>query len=164
MKESLCNTPVLAYPNFELPFIITTDASQMAVSAVLSQVQDGLERPLVCASRKPNKSERVYTTSELELLSIVWATRYIRCYLYGRKFVIRTGHSVLTYLRNIVDNDSHMMNWSLKLSDLDFEVEHRTGRKIGHVDALSRHVTVIIPEYSLDKENIKREQEKTFCA
>ena len=134
----------------------------MAVSAVLSQVQDGLERPLVYASRKLNKSERVYTTSELELLSIVWATRYIRCYLYGRKFVIRTDHSVLNYLRNFADNNSRMMSWSLKLSDLDFVVEHRTGRKIGHVDALSRRVVDIIPEYSLDKENIKREQDKTF--
>jgi hypothetical protein len=45
-KDRICTTPVLAYPNFELPFILTTDASKVAVAAVLSQVQDGLERSL----------------------------------------------------------------------------------------------------------------------
>ena len=44
MKDRLCTSPVLAYPNFNLPFIMTTDASKLAVAAVLSQVQDGAER------------------------------------------------------------------------------------------------------------------------
>jgi len=56
------------------------------------------------------------------------------------------------------------MRWSLKISDLDFVVQYRPGRKIGHADALSRHVTAIMPEYSLDKETIRREQENDdFC-
>ena len=52
------------------------------------------------------------------------------------------------------------MRWSLKILDLDFVVQHRPGRKIGYADALSRHVAAIMPEYSLDKENIRREEEK----
>ena len=160
MKDRLCNTPVLAYPNFELPTILTTDASQLAVAAVVSQVQDGVERPLAYASRELNQSERAYTTSELELLAIVWATRYFRCYLYGRKFVIKTDHSALTYLRNFANHNSRLMRRSLQTSDLDFVVHHRPGRKIGHADTLSRHVAAILPEYSLDKENIRREHEK----
>jgi len=71
MKDRLCNTPVLAYPNFEVPFVLTTDASQLAVAAVLSQVQDGVERPLTYAIRQLNQSERAYTTSELEFIAIV---------------------------------------------------------------------------------------------
>jgi hypothetical protein len=54
LKEKLCTTPVLAYPNFELPFILTTDASKFAIAAILSQVQDGVERPLSHASRRLN--------------------------------------------------------------------------------------------------------------
>jgi hypothetical protein len=50
MKDRLCTTPVLAYPNFELPFTLTTDASKVAVAAVLYQVQDGLEAPGLCES------------------------------------------------------------------------------------------------------------------
>jgi hypothetical protein len=50
MKDRLCTTPVLAHPNFDLPFILTTDASKVAVAAILSQVQDGEEKPLAYGS------------------------------------------------------------------------------------------------------------------
>jgi hypothetical protein len=56
------------------------------------------------------------------------------------------------------------MRWSLKFSELDFEVQHRVGSKIGHVDALSRHVGTVTHEDSLDKETVIREQAKDdFC-
>jgi len=79
LKDRLCTTPVLAYPNFKLPFILTTDASGIAVAAVLSQVQDGLERPLAYASRQLNAAEQAYSASDAEMLALVWATKYFRC-------------------------------------------------------------------------------------
>ena len=57
MKDRLCITPVLAYPNFELPFILTTDASKVAIGAILSQVQDGKERPIAYANRQLNTAK-----------------------------------------------------------------------------------------------------------
>jgi hypothetical protein len=72
MKDSLCTTPVLAYPNFELPIILTTDASRVAIAAILSQVQDGKERPIAYASRQLNTAEQNYTVSEQEVLALVW--------------------------------------------------------------------------------------------
>jgi hypothetical protein len=45
----MCTTPVLAFPNFDQPFILTTDASKIAVAAILSQVQNGTERPVAYA-------------------------------------------------------------------------------------------------------------------
>ena len=94
----------------------------------------------------------------------MWATRNFRCYLYGLKFVIKTDLSALTYLRNFADHNSRLMWWILKISDLNFLVQHRAGRKIGHADALCRHVAAIMYEYSLDKETIRREQENdVFC-
>jgi hypothetical protein len=84
MKDKLCSTPVLGYPNFELPFILTTDASRLAVAAVLSQVQDGAERAIAYASRQLNGAEQAYSASELEMLALVWATKYFRCYLFGK--------------------------------------------------------------------------------
>ena len=74
------------------------------------------------------------------MLALVWATKYFRCYLYGKRVVVRTVHAALAYLRNFADNNSRLMRWSLQLSGLDFIVQHRAGSKIGHVDALSRHV------------------------
>jgi len=96
MKDRLCTTPVLAYPNFELRFILTTDASKVAIAVILSQVQDRKERPIAYASRQLNTAEQNYTVSEKEMLSLVWATRYYRCYLYGKRFLVRTDHATLT--------------------------------------------------------------------
>jgi len=127
MKDRLCTAPVLAYPNFNLPFILTTDASKLAVAAVLSQVQDGAERPIAYASREKNTADRNYSTTEAEMLALVWAAKYFRCYLYGKRSVVRTDHSALTYMRNFAYSNCRLLRWSFKLSELDFVVEHRPG-------------------------------------
>jgi hypothetical protein len=57
LKEKLCITSVLGYPNFKLPFILTTDGSKTAIGAILSQIQDGVERPLAYDIRQINKAE-----------------------------------------------------------------------------------------------------------
>jgi hypothetical protein len=76
LKERLCNLPVLAYPDFKVPFILTTDASKTAIGVVLSQVQGCWERLIAYASCQLNTPERIYTTSEAEMLALVWAIRY----------------------------------------------------------------------------------------
>ena len=129
LKWKLSTTPVLAFPNFGLPFILTTDASKVAVAALLSQVQEGIKWPIAFASRQKNTPEQSYTMSESEMLALVWATKFFRCYLFGRKFLARTDHSAVTYLRNFSDQNQRLMRWSMKLSELDFIVEHRAGKK-----------------------------------
>jgi hypothetical protein len=134
MKDRLCTTPVLAYPNFDLQFILTMDVFKLAVAAVLSQVQDVEERPLAYASRQLNRTEQSYTASEFEMLALLWATKYFRCYLFGKRFVVKTDHSALSYLRIFVHHNRRLMRWSLKLSELDFIEERRSESQIGHVD------------------------------
>jgi hypothetical protein len=95
LKQKL-STIVLAFPNFNLPFILTTDASKVAVAAILSQVQKGVERPIAFDSRQKNTAEQSYTASEFEMLALVCATKFFCCYLFGRKFLARTDHSALT--------------------------------------------------------------------
>ena len=68
LKESLCSEQVLAYPNFDSQFILTIDSSKIAVAAVLSQVQDGVERPISFASHQMNAAEQNYSASEAEML------------------------------------------------------------------------------------------------
>jgi len=99
MKDKLCTTPVLTYPNFELPFILTTDASKLAFVAVLSQVQVGVERPIAFASRQLNRAGQSYSASELEMLALVLATKYL----------LRSEHSALSYLRKSSDQNSRLM-------------------------------------------------------
>ena len=107
-----------------------------------------------------NTVEQRYAASEIEMLALFWATKHFRCYLYGNKFLVRTDLSALTYMQNFADQNSRLLRWSIKLSELDFVVEHMSGLKIGHVDALSRHVGAMKHEALLSKEIVLREQEK----
>jgi len=109
MKDKLCTTSLLAYPNFELPFILTTDASKIEVAAILSQEQNGVKRPIAYASTQMNNAEQAYTASEAEPLALVWATKYFRCFLYGKQFSVRTVHATLSYLRTFADANSRSM-------------------------------------------------------
>jgi hypothetical protein len=78
LKDALCSSDVLAYPDFTAPFTLTTDASRIAIAAVLSQVQNGVERPISYASRQLIKAEQNYSASELEMLAIVWSVTQFR--------------------------------------------------------------------------------------
>ena len=109
MRDRLSKSPVLAYPNSERPFIVTTDASKMAVAAILSQVQDEIQRPIAYANRQLNAAESVYSASESELVALVWATKFFRCYLFGRRFLVRTNHAALSYVRNFAEHNGRMM-------------------------------------------------------
>ena len=93
-------TPVLLLPNLDIPFTVTTDASQAAIGAVLSQLgqDDGLSHPVAFESRKLKEAEQNYPVHELELLAIVHALRTWRVYLFGRRFQVFTDHRSLTYL------------------------------------------------------------------
>jgi len=98
------------------------------------------------------------------MLALVWATKHFRCYLYRRKFVARTNHAALTYLKNIANQIARLMGWIMKLSGLQFTVEHRTGKWIPHADTLSRHVGTIRHEVGLSPEVVSLEQAKDpFC-
>lgn len=89
------NAPILSYPNFNFPMVVTTDASNVAIGAVLSQIIEGTEHPISFASRTLNDTEQKYSTIEKELLAIVYATKHFRPYLYGAKFTIQTDHKPL---------------------------------------------------------------------
>jgi len=89
LREKLTTASVLHY-DFTRQFIITTDASDYAIGAVLSQRPIGQDRPIAYASRILNKAEQNYNTTEKELLAIVRAVKHFRPYVYGTKF-LRNG-------------------------------------------------------------------------
>lgn len=138
LKNLLITEPVLQYPDFTKPFILTTDASDHALGAVLSQGTVGKDLPLAYASRTLNKAESRYSTIERELLAIVWATKYFRPYLYGRCFTIYTDHKPLTWIFNVKDPSSRLMRWRLKLEEYDYKVVYKKGSLNGNADFLSR--------------------------
>jgi len=75
LKTLLSERPLLQYPDFTRPFIVTTDASNVAIGTIRSQGSIGADLPIAYISRTLNKAERNYSTSEKELLANVWACK-----------------------------------------------------------------------------------------
>lgn len=137
-KTLLTNDPILQYPDFTKEFNLTTDASNLAIGAILSQGPIGSDKPVCYASRTLNDSEVNYSTIEKELLAIVWATKYFRPYLFGRKFKIITDHKPLQWIMSLKEPNSRLTRWRLKLSEYDFTVVYKKGTSNTNADALSR--------------------------
>ncbi|ROT65765.1 hypothetical protein C7M84_016253 [Penaeus vannamei] len=85
LKALLANAPVLAFPDFELPFVLTTDASSVGLGATLHQKVNGKLRPIAFASRTLKPAERSYHTTDRELLAITYALRHFREDPHGRR-------------------------------------------------------------------------------
>ena len=137
-KTVLTNDPILQYPDFNKDFNLTTDASNVAIGAILSQGPIGADKPICYASRTLNDSEQNYSTIEKELLAIVWATKYFRPYLFGRKFKIITDHKPLQWMVNLKEPNSRLTRWRLRLSEFDYTVIYKKGKNNTNADALSR--------------------------
>lgn len=136
-KTLLCNDPILQYPDYDKPFLLTTDASNYALGAVLSQGKVGNDKPVAYASRTLNRAEVNYSASEKEMLAIVWAVKQFRQYLYGTKFTIYTDHQPLIYLNNI-KNNAKLIRWRLQLTEYEYDIVYKKGKFNTNADALSR--------------------------
>ena len=138
LKNSLISPQLLQYPDFSKTFYLTTDASQIACGAILSQMFNGQELPIAYASRTFSKSEMNKPTILKELLAIHWAIKYFRCYLYGQKFIVKTDHRPLVYLFSMKDPSSKLTRVRLELEEYDFEIQYIRGKDNVGADALSR--------------------------
>ena len=138
LKHDLTHPPILALPNNTDPFILDTDASENAIGAVLSQVQNGEEKVIAYGSFALTKEQRRYCVTRKELLAIVRFTRQYRYYLLGKPFVVRTDHSSLTWLLRFKEPQGQLARWIEELSQYNMILKHRPGRRHGNADALSR--------------------------
>ena len=138
LKGLLTSPPILAYPDEKKPFILDTDASDVGIGAILSQVQGGQERVIAYASRSLAKAERGYCVTRKELLAVVYFVKFFKHYLYGTKFLLRTDHGSLRWLCNFRNPEGQIARWLEVLGTYDFEIQHRPGRQHGNADAMSR--------------------------
>src|SRR3989441_7543559 len=114
------------------------DASNTAIGAVLSQVQDGEERVIAYASRTLSRPEKNYCVTRRELLAIVYFVKQFRSYLLGREFLIRTDHSALRWLKLTPEPIGQQARWLERLEEFQYRIEHRPGHKHNNADAMSR--------------------------
>jgi transposase InsO family protein len=141
LKEKLVTAPVLAYPTRNDEFILDCDASLYGVGGVLSQIQDGVERPIAYASATLSKCQQNYCTTMRELLSVVIFVKQFHHFLWGRKFRIRTDHASLTWLVSFKEPAGMLARWISILGNYDYSIEHRKGGLHVNADALSRKVS-----------------------
>jgi len=138
LKQCLIEPPILQYPDFSKEFILTTDASNVACGAVLSQVYEGKNLPIAFASKSFSQGERNKSTIEKELTAIHWAVTYFKSYLYGRKFKIYTDHKPLVYLFTMKNPSSKLTRMRWDLEEFNYEVCFIKGKHNKVADALSR--------------------------
>ena len=132
---TLTNAPTLAIPDYTRPFVVTTDASDVGLGAVLEQ--DG--RPVAFASRKLNPAELNYSATEKELLAVVYALKEWRCYLEsGVPFTVRTDHNPNTYFQGKSTLSRREARWSECLQQYNFTWEYVKGKSNVVADPLSR--------------------------
>ncbi|RVW22906.1 Retrovirus-related Pol polyprotein from transposon opus [Vitis vinifera] len=105
------NAPIVRAPNWQLPFEVMCDASDFAIGAVLGQREDGKPYVIYYASKTLNEAQRNYTTTEKELLAVVFALDKFRAYLVGSFIIVFTDHSALKYLLTKQDAKARKTPW-----------------------------------------------------
>jgi len=138
LKQALQDATSLAFPHPDIPCIVDSDASDVAIGAVLSQVIDGVERPIVFYSKMMNITQRNYCPTRRELLAVIAARQHFRHYLLGNKVVLRTDHHSLKWLNTFKRPEGIMARWIETLAEFDYTIEHRSGRLHCNADGVSR--------------------------
>ncbi|CAL9000839.1 unnamed protein product [Prunus brigantina] len=140
LKELLTSAPIIVPPDWSLPFELMCDASDYALGAVLGQRKDKKPHVIYYASRTLNDAQLNYSTTEKELLAIVFALDKFRSYLLGTKVIIYSDHAALKYLLTKKEAKPRLIRWMLLLQEFDMEIRDKRGCENVVADHLSRLV------------------------
>ena len=139
LKFKLLSAPILGYPEVNGGlFILDTDASNEAIGAVLSQIQDGQEKVIAYGSRTLSSAEKNYCVTRKEMLALVYFIKHFKHYLLGREFILRTDHGSLVWLHRFKEPDGQIARWLQQLAAFTFQIQHRPGKRHGNADGLTR--------------------------
>ncbi|XP_027156212.1 uncharacterized protein LOC113756982, partial [Coffea eugenioides] len=141
LKESLTSPPVIQPPDWSLPFEMMCDASDYAVGAVLGQRIGRAPHAIYYASRALSGAPLNYSTTEKELLAVVFALEKFKSYLLGAKVIVFFDHAALRYLLAKKDAKPRMIRWILLLQEFDLEIRDKSGAENLVADHLSRLLT-----------------------
>jgi len=152
LKESLTSYPVLSLYNPQFRTELHTDASSVALAAILLQKQpSGNWSAIAYYSQATNQAEAKYHSFELEMLAVVKSIERFHIYLYGLLFTVITDCHALVYALKKAHLNPRIARWTIRLQSYDFQISHRPGNKMSHVDALSR-IVALVESWPLEKE------------
>ncbi|KAG5553970.1 hypothetical protein RHGRI_011741 [Rhododendron griersonianum] len=158
LKSELTSAPIIRPPDWNVPFEIMCDASDYAVGAVLGQRVDKLPHVIYYASKTLNDAQLNYSTTEKELLAVVFALDKFRAYLLGSKVVVYSDHAALKYLLSKKDAKSRLIRWILLLQEFDIEIRDKKGSENVVADHLSRLIIEFTEDSLPISENFPDEQ------
>ncbi|XP_071939262.1 uncharacterized protein [Coffea arabica] len=138
LKELLTSPPIIQPPDWSLPFEIMCDANDHAVGAVLGQRVGKAVHVIYYASRVLNGVQLNYSTTEKELLAVIFALEKFRSYLLGAKVIVFSDHAALRYLMTKKDAKPRLIRWILLLQEFDLEIRDKRGSENLVADHLSR--------------------------
>ena len=138
-KNRLSDEKIISFANFELPFILVTDASNYAVAGVLMQIQDGKQRIISCVSKTLDETQCRWSATERECFAIVFAVEKLSYFLKGpNTFTLLTDHKSLTFLDRNIFSNSKISRWQERLSNFNFILQYIEGSKNTLADMFSR--------------------------
>ncbi|MCO6517182.1 MAG: Ty3/Gypsy family RNase HI domain-containing protein, partial [Snodgrassella sp.] len=138
LKKKLTEAPILVALDWDLPFELMCDASDFAIGAVLGQRKTKHFQPIHYASKTLTEAQAHYTTTEKELLAVVYAFEKFRPYLILTKCIVYTDHSALKYLFAKQDAKPRLLRWVLLLQEFDIIIRDKKGAENLAADHLSR--------------------------
>lgn len=143
IKDKIKEQVELYQPDYNKPFTLTTDASNVAIGAVLAQN----ERPVAFISRTLTNTEQNYAANEKEMLAIVWALQSLRNYLYGHTgFKIFTDHQPLTFALSDKNSNLKLKRWKSFIEEFSPQLIYKPGKENIVADALSRSCNILSDE------------------
>lgn len=156
LQNAFFNPPLLRQPDFERPFVITTDASKIAISGVLEQwdATSQMFHPIAYYSRALNPAETRYAPIKLELMAVHNSVTYFKGYVYGSKFEVRSDAEPLKEFKNQHNPGNLVTRWLLELADYDFEIKHIKGADNHLADYISRDPLIRREEPQTVRENM----------
>nr|GEV97254.1 reverse transcriptase domain-containing protein [Tanacetum cinerariifolium] len=150
LKRKLTEAHILIDPNWDMPFELMCDASDYAIGAVLGKRQEKHFRPIHYTSKIMTEAESNYTTTEKEMLAVVYAFEKYRYYLIMNKSIVYTDHSSLKYLFAKKDFKARLLHWVLLLQEFTFKKIDTKGAENLATDHHSRlenpHQNVLDPK------------------
>ena len=130
----MISASIFGYPDPQLKYTVDTGASNHGVGSVLSQEQDNREKVIAYYSNTLSNAEKNYCVTRRELLAVVRAVKHFRPYLYGQRFKVQTDHASLIWLCR----RSQVARWLELLSEFNYTIEYRPGKRHGNADGMSR--------------------------
>ncbi|CAM8940330.1 unnamed protein product [Rhodiola kirilowii] len=138
LKKALVSAPIVQPPKWDLPFELMCDASDFAIGAVLGQRVDKRLHVVYYVSKVLDNAQSNYTTTEKELLAVVYAFEKFRPYLVGSKTIVYTDHAAIKYLMAKKDAKPRLIRWVLLLQEFNIEIKDKKGVENVVADHLSR--------------------------